>query len=335
MTNPQRPTPQELGDSILRGVKDFVGRAVEPLQAKLKALGERVDAMPNATMDAIKTECDVMRSEVAALSKLLEERPLPEKGEPGEKGADGSDCDMSVVETRVDAVIETKMAAAVAALPAPINGKDGENGKDGANGADCDMDAVNALVERLVSERLAEAVEKAVAAAVASIPPAKDGEAGAKGEDGLSAFHIAKQAGFDGSIADWLISLRGMNGLDGRDAEPGEPGRDGISCDEIVQFEDERSFGLRFMKGTTVLSEQVWTKPTLADLDEGTWKAGGHKRGAHVTWGGSTWFAKCDTTEEPGRGEDWRLMAKKGRDGRDRTDRHAKGDSDVYRLQPK
>jgi hypothetical protein len=43
MTNEVRPTPEQLGESILRGVRDFVSRVAKPMDAAIKALGERID----------------------------------------------------------------------------------------------------------------------------------------------------------------------------------------------------------------------------------------------------------------------------------------------------
>ena len=54
------------------------------------------------------------------------------------------------------------------------NGKDGKDGIDGANG--------------------------------------KDGKDGEKGNDGKSAYELAVADGFEGSVSDWLASLKGENG---------------------------------------------------------------------------------------------------------------------------
>ncbi|MBQ8842814.1 MAG: collagen-like protein [Ruminiclostridium sp.] len=46
-----------------------------------------------------------------------------------------------------------------------------------------------------------------------------------RGEDGLSAYELAKQQGYRGTLDEWLDSLHGEDGIDGED---GEDGRDGI-----------------------------------------------------------------------------------------------------------
>ena len=44
---------------------------------------------------------------------------------------------------------------------------------------------------------------------------------------------------------------------------------------------------------------------------------GEHQRGAVVTMGGSLWLCFRATTAKPGAGDDWRLIVKRGADGKD------------------
>ena len=46
-----------------------------------------------------------------------------------------------------------------------------------------------------------------------------DGQNGSDGENGLSAYELAVQDGFDGTSAEWLLSLKGRNGIDGKTVE--------------------------------------------------------------------------------------------------------------------
>ena len=58
--------------------------------------------------------------------------------------------------------------------------------------------------------------------------------------------------------------------------------------------------------------------PTLADSYAGVWQPSLHRRGAVVTMDGSLWIAKAAATEaKPGTSDDWQLMVKRGRDGKD------------------
>lgn len=52
-------------------------------------------------------------------------------------------------------------------------------------------------------------------------------QVGAKGEDGKSAYQLAVEAGYEGSEADWLASLKGTDGRNGIDGINGTNGKDG------------------------------------------------------------------------------------------------------------
>lgn len=64
-----------------------------------------------------------------------------------------------------------------------------------------------------------------------------DGQDGAEGAAGLSAYELAVDNGFEGSLDEWLASLQGpagqdgadgQDGVDGQDGEDGADGRDGV-----------------------------------------------------------------------------------------------------------
>jgi len=52
-------------------------------------------------------------------------------------------------------------------------------------------------------------------------------QAGVDGKDGLSAYEIAKENGFSGTVSEWLESLKGIPGKDGVNGENGQDGKDG------------------------------------------------------------------------------------------------------------
>ena len=54
------------------------------------------------------------------------------------------------------------------------------------------------------------------------------GPQGPAGEDGLSAYEVAVDNGFEGSETEWLESLRGQDGTDGTDGQDGIDGTDGV-----------------------------------------------------------------------------------------------------------
>ena len=53
-------------------------------------------------------------------------------------------------------------------------------------------------------------------------------QAGANGKDGRSAYEIATENGFVGTVAEWLESLKGRDGIDGKNGLPGKDGKDGL-----------------------------------------------------------------------------------------------------------
>lgn len=52
-------------------------------------------------------------------------------------------------------------------------------------------------------------------------------QAGVNGKDGLSAYEIAVNNGFVGTVSEWLESLKGSDGLPGKDGINGTDGVDG------------------------------------------------------------------------------------------------------------
>lgn len=61
-----------------------------------------------------------------------------------------------------------------------------------------------------------------------------DGLPGVDGSHGLSAYEIAQEAGFTGTEAEWLASLVGTPGQDGIDGDQGVPGINGRSAYELA-----------------------------------------------------------------------------------------------------
>lgn len=61
-----------------------------------------------------------------------------------------------------------------------------------------------------------------------------DGLPGVNGSHGLSAYEIAQEAGFTGTEAEWLASLVGTPGQDGIDGDQGVPGINGRSAYELA-----------------------------------------------------------------------------------------------------
>ena len=93
-------------------------------------------------------------------------------------------------------------------------------------------------------------------------------QAGVDGKDGLSAYDIAKENGFVGTVAEWLESLKGAdgqpgkdgvdgkNGIDGKDGKDGADGRDGVDgvSPDMSQYPTTSAVELIIQKITNPLS---------------------------------------------------------------------------------
>lgn len=60
------------------------------------------------------------------------------------------------------------------------------------------------------------------------------GADGKNGLDGKSAYDLAVQEGFEGTLEEWLFLLKGEDGKDGKDGERGEDGEHGLSSYELA-----------------------------------------------------------------------------------------------------
>lgn len=165
--------------------------------------------------------------------------------------------------------------------------------------------------------------------------PGKDGDPGRDGKDGLPGADGKSVTLDDVSPLVELAIARGLleterRGMDmiqraldampkpenGRDGVDGKNGADGFGFDDITLEDDgHRSFAIKFIRGDSV-KEFKFRLPHV--LDAGFYQEGkAYEAGDGVTFGGSYWIAKADTTDKPAVGsESWRLAVKKGRDGK-------------------
>lgn len=138
-------------------------------------------------------------------------------------------------------------------------------------------------------------------------PPGPAGKDGSNGKDGIDGTN-----GRDGATG--KDGERGADGLAGRDGaastvpgpqgERGERGADGIATREELESLVEKR----------VAEVQV---RTFADLYQGVYESDKlYARGLLTTWGGSLWLSLAETRTKPGENGEWRLVVKKGADGR-------------------
>lgn len=308
---------------------------------------------------------------VGAEGKLGEKGERGEKGEAGERGADGADgrhgadgkdgkdadpefirqlvadavaeipapkdgkdVDMDAVR----AMIDDAVAKAVAAVPAPKDGRDGKDGKD------AEPVTVGQIVDAVRSAP--DAVKAAVVEYLTANPPpagkdgkdgekgdpgkdGKDGSDGRDGKDGVDAVEFFK------SDAGHLIvtmsngATRDLGPIVGKD---GAPGRDGFSLKDFDAelMPDGRSILLKFADETDTSFAVELGIPTM--IYRGAYKHDQtYSKGDTVTWNGSLWHCNVDGNgDRPGeRDSGWSLAAKAGRDGKDYSPQEPKAHEPV------
>lgn len=101
-------------------------------------------------------------------------------------------------------------------------------------------------------------------------------QTGANGKDGRSAYEIAIENGFVGTVAEWLESLKGRDGIDGKDGLPGKdgkdgadglPGKDGISPD-LTNYPDTDAVKALVQDAVQPLLQQTHIHKNLNVLDD-------------------------------------------------------------------
>ena len=228
---------------------------------------------------------------LAARVKALEDR-APEKGERGEPGPAGKDAEPVDYEALADAVVakllasdrldtlaDLKATEAVAAHFEANPVRHGKDGKDGERGPQ--------------GERGAE------------------GPAGRDGRDGLDVKDMLRS--HDGHLIAVMSdgTTRDLGEFVGKD---GAPGKDGADFSDVeIDYDGERTLTIRGKGGEIV-------KRLPIPMDRGYFRDGmGAEKGDIVTHDGIAWIALRDTRATPSiaNKEDWRIFARKGRDGKD------------------
>ena len=252
-----------------------------------------------------KAMAAIVKEATAPLLKRIEELEArqPEKGEKGEPGKDAEPIETADVVRELIACPEIGPILALQAAEAvakhieanPI--RHGENGKDGA--------------------------------------PGKDGSHGEKGEPG--------PVGKDGAgIADLLIDREGAlvaTMTDGRVkslgvvvGKDGERGKDGMDLSDVsIDYDGHRTVTVK-AKGGEVAKSYVLGIP----MDAGYWREGADAaKGDVMTHAGNAWIALRETKAKPclENSQDWRLFARRGKDGTDGRNGRDLGPTPPVKLQ--
>lgn len=230
-----------------------------------------------------------------------------EKGEPGQSGPQG---------------------------PAGERGFPGQDGRDGTNGvgvkaaAVTDGDLVLTLSDGSLiragnvigprgekgdpGERGPEGPQGPVGPAGPAGAPGSDGQRGEKGERGEPG--PGGERGAKGETGE-----PGRDGRNGRDGVDGKDGKDGIASRDEILAEVAKAVAAAVPAAVEgQVSAELERRPDLRYC--GVWKDGGdYRAGNLLTYAGSLWHCnQTGATARPGDGsEEWTLVAKKGRDGRD------------------
>jgi len=207
----------------------------------------------------------------------------------------------------------------------------GERGEMGPKGEDAPLVEIKDVVaELLASEELRILTNLQVTESVAKhfeANPVKHGIDGKPGEPGQKGDSIKGDPGADGvGLAGAMIDRDGhlivtttkgeaikLGIVTGRD---GAPGKDGADLSDVeFDYDGHRTISVKARGGSVAKAYKL-----PVPLDKGYWRDGmAAEAGDIMTHGGNAWIALKDTSEKPcaENALDWRLFARKGRDGTD------------------
>jgi hypothetical protein len=257
-----------------------------------KALGEQI---VTHVREYVAREISAMSVRMAALEQMVKDIPAGPQGEAGRDGIDGKDGAPGL--NGKDGAPGSDGERGPQG-EAGISGKDGIDGKDGAPGerGEKGLDGLHGKDGRDGRD-------------------GKDGESGrdAAQLDPLPAIDEAKSyprgtwASHKGGLWKALSQTDGMHGwvnmVDGID-------------DAVLESKDGRNFKAMIALASGKGFETDFYVPTM--IYRGIWKEGEYERGDCVTWGGSMFHCDAEkTTAKPETSTDWKLCAKRGRDGKD------------------
>ena len=103
-----------------------------------------------------------------------------------------------------------------------------------ASGGELVLCTENALIETVkpslaaaIAAEHREATPDVIDTLVCDVEQLKNGGSGGRGADGKSAYEIAVDNGYKGTVTEWLASLKGEDGVNGTDGADGVNGHDG------------------------------------------------------------------------------------------------------------
>jgi hypothetical protein len=229
-------------------------------------------------------------SEIKKINEIVESFPIAEKGEAG-KDADPVNPEL----------IKELVSEAIKEIPAPQNGKDADP-----------------IDKAELQKMIDAAVEKSVDELAKQIPEPE------KGQDGRDAADLAILPEIDqdksyprgtfaihkGGLWRSFEKTKGMRGW--------ETVVNGIA-DISIEYDGDRALSIKTEKSCGDIVEKQFHVPAMIYRD--VYRSGeSYSKGDTCTYAGSLYTCVNETQERPGTAsKDWRLSAKRGRDGKDKN----------------
>jgi integrin beta 3 len=275
-----------IGEAIVSTVKTYLENATESLSKRADAHSRRIEELIDKTQE--------MEERIAAIPS----GPQGDRGIAGDRGEKGEKGEA---------------------------GRDGKDGRDGINGSPGDRGAAGDRGER---GEPGSAGERGVAG-----DRGERGEPGPLGERGIDGKSVtfddvrpiieaaaaSAQIEFERRAQDFI--QRAIDRLpvpkDGKDGAPGRDGADGLGFDDLeLGYDGERRFTLTASAGGQIKTQTI-RLPVMIDRGVYEFKSA-YEAGDFVTYGGDGWVARRDAAagETPGNSDAWRLVVRKGRDGK-------------------
>lgn len=304
------PDLQQLAGEIIESVKRLVERSSVALIKRIEALETR----------QVRDGKDGVDGKDGAPG------PQGEKGSPGERGEKGE--------------VGERGEKGEAGQPGP-QGEKGEVGAPGDRGEKGDAGEKGA--DGIAGERGEPGPAGPVGERGAAGLDGKDGAPGARGEkgdkgvdgkNGVDGLAIRPEIGIDttrsyregiwASYRGGLVrAMRDTHPLEGLTLEGAGWAVmvDGLAGIEVAQF-GERAFDVSILRTSGAKEAAHFSMPVM--IHRGVYKDGQeYVKGDVVTWAGSQWHCEVEkTTAKPDDGSgDWKLVVKRGRDGKDGKDK--------------
>lgn len=217
--------------------------------------------------------------------------------------------DVKALGVEIGALVADTVAPLLKRIEA-LEARQAEKGDPGQDAPQVEIDTADVVKELLASEGIRQLVELEVEAHLTENPPPA-GEKGEPGQDGagIADLLIDRDGNLIATFTDGRMKSLGV--VVGKD---GAPGRDGADFSDVsIDYDGERTITIKGRGGEIV-------KRVPIPLDRGYWSPGqSYEKGDVVTHNGVAFIAKLDTSAEPKteNSTDWRILARKGRDGKD------------------